>query len=68
LVAVDKRDRAVGAMLRVLQRDGVPVLTSADALSQVWRDRRRQANLARLLPGVDVRVVDDVSAATIIRV
>lgn len=62
LVAVDKRDRVVGAMLRVLQRDGVPVLTSAGAVAQVWRDGRRQANLARVLPGIDVAAVDDLSA------
>lgn len=62
LLAVDKRDRAVGAMLRILQRDGVPVLTSAGAVAQVWRDGRRQANLARVLPGVDVAAVDEVSA------
>jgi len=62
LVAVDKRDRAVGAMLRVLQRDGVPVLTSAGALAQVWREGRRQANLARVIPGIDVAALDDASA------
>ena len=62
LVAVDKRDRAVGAMLRVLQHDGVPVLTSAGAIAQVWRDGRRQANLARVLPGIHVAALDDVSA------
>jgi hypothetical protein len=62
LVAVDKRDRAVGAMLRVLQRDGVQVLTSAGALAQVWRDGRRQTNLARVLPGVDVAALHELSA------
>ena len=61
-VAVDKRDRTVGAMLRVLQRDEVPVLTSAGAVAQVWRDGRRQANLARVLLGVDVLPLDDVRA------
>lgn len=54
LVAVDKRDRGVGAMLRVLQREGVPVLTSAGVVAQVWREGRRQANLARVLSGIDV--------------
>jgi hypothetical protein len=49
-------------MLRVLQRDGVSVLTSAGAVAQVWRDGRGQANLARVLPGVDVLPLDDVSA------
>jgi hypothetical protein len=62
LVAVDKRDRAVGAMLRVLQRDGVPVLTSAGVVAQVWRDGRRQANLARVLPGVDIATLNDISS------
>lgn len=62
LVAVDKRDRRVGALLRVLQRDGVPVRTSAGALAQVWRDGARQANLARLLPGVRVVALDDTAA------
>ena len=62
LIAVDKGDRRVGAMLRVLQRGGVPVLSSAGALAQVWRDGRRQANLARVVSGVDVAAVDDTSA------
>jgi len=62
LVAVDKRDGAVGAMLRVLQREGVPVLTSAGVVAQVWRDGRRQANLARVLSGVDIAAIDDVSS------
>lgn len=62
LVAVDKRDRRVGAMLRVLQRDGVPVLTSAGAVAQVWRDGHRQANLASVLPGIDVVSIDEVVA------
>ena len=62
LIAVDKGDRRVGAMLRVLQRDGVPVLSSAVALAQVWRDGRGQANLARVVSGVDVAAVDDTSA------
>jgi hypothetical protein len=49
-------------MLRVLQRDEVPVLTSAGAVAQVWRAGRRQANLARVLLGVDVLPLDDVRA------
>jgi hypothetical protein len=62
LIAIDKRDRKVGAMLRVLQRDGVPVRTSAAAVAQVWRDGRRQANLARVLPGVNIAALDDIAA------
>ena len=62
LIAIDKRDRRVGAMLRVLQREGVPVRTSAGVVAQVWRDGRRQVNLARIMSGVDVAGVDDVAA------
>lgn len=65
LIAIDRRDRRIGAMLRVLQRDGVPVRTSAGAVAQVWRDGRKQANLARVLPGVDIETLDDVAAKKI---
>ena len=49
-------------MLRVLQRHAEPVRTSAGAVSQVWRSGRRQANLARTLPGLDVAALDEVAA------
>lgn len=62
LIAIDKRDRKVGAMLRILQREGVAVSTSAAAVAQVWRDGRRQVNLARALPGVDIAALDDAAA------
>lgn len=62
LIAIDKRDRAIGAMLRVLQRDGVPVVTSSAVVAQAWRDPRRQVNLARLLAGVDIAALDDRAA------
>jgi hypothetical protein len=56
-VAIEKRDRHVGAMLRVLQHRRVPVGTSAAVVAQVWRDGRKQALLARVLSGVDVRAL-----------
>ncbi|MGH9188765.1 MAG: PIN domain-containing protein [Acidimicrobiales bacterium] len=59
LIAIDKRDRRVGAILRVLQRDGVPICTSAGVVAQVWRDGRRQVNLARVLSGVEIAALDD---------
>jgi hypothetical protein len=62
LVGVERRDRRVGALLRVLQRDSVDVLSSAGAVAQVWRDGRRQANLARLLAGVDIAQLDEHAA------
>jgi hypothetical protein len=52
LFAVDRRDRVVGAQLRVLQQQGTPVRASAAVVGQVWRDGRKQANLARVLAGV----------------
>ena len=49
-------------MLRVLQRDGVPVVTSSAVVAQAWRDQRRQVNLARVLTGVDIAALDDIAA------
>ena len=65
LIAIDRRDRRVGALLRVLQREGAPVRTSAAAVAQVWRDGRRQANLARVLPGLDVGELDEPVAKSV---
>ena len=59
LVALDRRDRRVGAMLRVYQQAGVPVLTSNAVVAQVWRDGARQANLARILRGVGTKPIDN---------
>jgi hypothetical protein len=52
LVAVDRRNRLVGAQLRVLQQQGTPVRVSSAVVGQVWRDGRKQANLAWVLAGV----------------
>jgi hypothetical protein len=54
LVAIDRRDRVIGAQLRVLQQQATPLRTSAAVVGQVWRDGRKQANLARVLAGVGV--------------
>ena len=62
LIAIDRRDREVGAMLRVAQQQRVVVRSSAGVVAQVWRDGARQALLSRVLSGVDV-VVLDLSAA-----
>ena len=52
-------------MLRVLQKDGVPVTTSAGAVAQVWRSGSRQATLARALSGVENAPIDDESCRAI---
>ena len=54
LVAVDRRDRVLGAQLRVLQRQGAPLRASAAVVGQVWRDGGVQVNLARVLAGVGI--------------
>jgi hypothetical protein len=54
LVAVDRRNRLIGAQLRVLQRQGTPIRVSSAVVGQVWRDGRKQANLARVLAGVGI--------------
>jgi hypothetical protein len=58
LIAVDRRDRRIGAMLRVAQQQRLAVRSSAGVVAQVWRDGLRQANLARVLSGVDVAPLD----------
>lgn len=57
LVAVDRRDRMIGAQLRVLQRQGTPIRVSSAVVGQVWRDGQGQANLARVLAGVGIEAL-----------
>lgn len=54
LIAIDRRERAVGAKLRILRIRGAPLRTSAAAVAQVWRNGSRQANLARVLAGIGI--------------
>lgn len=59
-VAAERDERAMIARLRVAQRSGLELRSSAIVVAEVWRDSRgRQAALTRLLRGVDVRPVDD---------
>ena len=51
LIALDRGDRAVGALLAVAERDGFEAITSSACIAQVWRDPARQAKLARALSG-----------------
>jgi len=57
LVAIDRRNRLIGAQLRVLQRQGAPIRVSSAVVGQVWRDGRKQANLARVLAGVGIEAL-----------
>jgi len=57
LAAVDRRNRVIGAQLRVLQQQGTPIRVSSAVVGQVWRDGRKQANLARVLAGVGIEAL-----------
>ena len=49
LIAIDRNDRGVSAMLRVALDDGDEVQVPAGVVAQTWRGGARQANLARTL-------------------
>jgi hypothetical protein len=51
LIALDRGDRAVGAMLAAAVRDGSEAVTSSACVAQAWRAPARQARLARALAG-----------------
>jgi predicted nucleic acid-binding protein len=51
LIALERGDRVVGALLAEAARAGVEAVTSSACVAQVWRDPARQARLARGLAG-----------------
>jgi hypothetical protein len=60
LLAVERGDRDVAALLKRELLAGRGPLTHAGVVAQVWRGGSgRQARLARLLPGVDIAPLDD---------
>ena len=58
LIAIDRDDRRVAALIELGRRNGAELVTSAPVVAQAWRDGARQARLARWLPMVDTRPVD----------
>jgi hypothetical protein len=64
----ERSSQSIGAtglserILRVAQRERIPLRCSAGVVAQVWRNGARQANLARVLRGIDI-VALDASAA-----
>jgi hypothetical protein len=59
-VAVERGDRDVVALVKRERMAGRPPVTSGGVVAQVWRGGRgRQAELARLLAGVQVAAIDD---------
>ena len=58
LIAVERMSRDVIALIKRERRAGRAPITHGGIVGQVWRDGGRQANLARLLPGLDVEALD----------
>lgn len=60
LIAAERSDRDTLALIKIELIAERRPLTHGGVVGQVWRDARgRQANLARLLPGLDIRPLDD---------
>lgn len=60
VVAVERGDREMIAIIKRERLENRSPLTHGGIIGQVWRGGHgRQANLARLLPGVDVQSLDD---------
>lgn len=58
LMAVERTNRDVIALIKRERLAGRVPLTHGGVVGQVWRGGGRQANLARLLPGLDVVALD----------
>jgi hypothetical protein len=59
LIALERGDRAVGALIAAAAQDGIDAITSSVCVAQVWRDpARQQAKLARGLAGFSERPLD----------
>jgi predicted nucleic acid-binding protein len=59
LIAVERGDRAIVAMLKAERQAGRVPATHGGIVGQVWRGGARQALLARLLDAVEVVPLDD---------
>jgi hypothetical protein len=57
LIAIDRGDRRMIAVLDQIVAQGGQIHVPAGALGQAWRDGRRQAVLARLIRGTEVAVI-----------
>jgi hypothetical protein len=62
LVAVERQDRNVRSLIARNTMRGAAMITSGGVVAQVWRGVPRQANLARLLGGIEVRALDHAAA------
>jgi hypothetical protein len=51
LIAIDRGDRRIGAVLLEAGRAGIDAFTSSTCVAEVWRNPARQARLTRALTG-----------------
>jgi hypothetical protein len=51
LIALDRGDRQIGALIAAAAEAGVEAVTSSACVAQAWQEPGRQARLARALPG-----------------
>lgn len=59
-LAVERGDRDVVALVKLERLAGRPPVSNGGVVTQVWRGGHgRQAGVARLLAGVEVRALDD---------
>jgi hypothetical protein len=65
LVAVERRDGRVRSLIARNELRGAAMITSAGVVAQVWRGGARQANVARVLGGTEVRAMDHATARRI---
>jgi predicted nucleic acid-binding protein len=64
LIAVERGDQEVIALLRRARERKVPLVTTSPVVGQVWRNGTKQANLARVLKAVNVLAPNEQSART----
>ena len=62
LIAIERSDRRVGAVLFEAARDGLDAVTSSACVAEAWRDPARQARLTRALSGMLARPLDATAA------
>jgi predicted nucleic acid-binding protein len=62
LIAIDRDDRRVAALIQIARRSGGVLVTPSPVVTQAWRKPARQALLARSLKTVDIRPVDEFMA------
>jgi hypothetical protein len=62
LLAIERGDRRVGAVVSEAARVGIDAITSSACVAEVWRDPARQARLTRALAGI-IEVPLDAQAA-----